>query len=252
MNEYHWFKCSNNFQQFNRFIHHDSFRRSKLISSGLQKHFAAFPTAMSSPPAKRSRLAPGPSSDSDSDSGSEGGSSSSGPPSPPATVRKPARATPSGPRAPAPVGRQAAIRATPRKSPAPQRRPVGMTSGRASSTGPRAASAPPTTPKKRFRPGALALREIRLMQQSTNLLIRKLPFARLVREIQVEFTGKQFRWQAEALLALQESVEAYLVQTFEDAYVSSNRGWRDLHWSQQLTDCRAIGAGTCAPSTPSA
>jgi histone H3/H4 len=181
---------------------------------------------MSSPPAKRSRLSPGPSSD-DSDSGSDGGSSSLGSPSPPATVRRPARATPSGPRAtpaPVPVGRQAAIRATPRKSPAPQRRPVGMASARTPSTGSRAASATPATPKKRFRPGALALREIRLMQQSTNLLIRKLPFARLVREIQVEFTGKQFRWQAEALLALQESVEAYLVQTFEDAYVSSNSG----------------------------
>lgn len=93
---------------------------------------------------------------------------------------------------------------------------VGAASARSAQS---TASSAAATPKKRFRPGARALREIRLLQQSTNLLIRKLPFARLVREIQLEFTGKQFRWQAEALLALQESVEAYLVQTFEDAYV---------------------------------
>lgn len=169
---------------------------------------------MSSPPAKRSRLSPGSDSDASSSSASSSSAGSSQSPSPPATARK---ARPSGP-APTPVGRQAAIRRTPpsRKQATPQRRPVGMAPG---TRAPSASAPGSATPKKRFRPGARALREIRLLQNSTKLLLRKLPFARVVREIQLEFTGKQFRWQAEALLALQEAVEAYLVQTFEDAYV---------------------------------
>ena len=78
--------------------------------------------------------------------------------------------------------------------------------------------------KRRRRPGEGALREIRLLQRSTKLLLRKLPFARVVREIQTEFTGVGYRWQAEALLALQEAAETYLVRTFEDAYVRE-REW---------------------------
>ncbi|KAE8666791.1 histone H3.3 [Hibiscus syriacus] len=39
----------------------------------------------------------------------------------------------------------------------------------------------------RYRPGTVALREIRKYQKSTELLIRKLPFQRLVREIAQDF-----------------------------------------------------------------
>merc|ERR1712150_40357 len=39
----------------------------------------------------------------------------------------------------------------------------------------------------RYRPGTVALREIRRYQKSTELLIRKLPFQRLVREIAQDF-----------------------------------------------------------------
>ncbi|CCI40926.1 unnamed protein product [Albugo candida] len=74
-----------------------------------------------------------------------------------------------------------------------------------------------TTQKRRFRPGSVALREIRYYQRSTELLIRKLPFARLVRDIQMQYANRPFRWQAEALLALQEAAEAHLVRLFEDA-----------------------------------
>lgn len=72
--------------------------------------------------------------------------------------------------------------------------------------------------KKRARPGTNALREIRKFQRSTDLLIRKLPFARVVREeTQRYLRSRDFRWQAEALLALQEAAEAYLVSIFEDS-----------------------------------
>lgn len=67
----------------------------------------------------------------------------------------------------------------------------------------------------RFRPGTVALREIRKYQKSTELLIRKLPFQRLVKEIASEFKT-DLRFQATAVLALQESAESYLVGLFED------------------------------------
>ncbi|OWZ14006.1 histone H3 [Phytophthora megakarya] len=118
----------------------------------------------------------------------------------------------------APVGRQAAIHATPtaprskRKATPPRRRSIGPTATK--------------TVKRRKKPGELALREIRLLQRSTKLLLRKLPFARVVREIQTEFTGMGYRWQAEALLALQEAAETYLVRTFEDANLCAIHGKR--------------------------
>eukprot|EP00798_Chlamydomonas_sp_ICE-L_P001584 gene1583-biopygen14425 len=67
----------------------------------------------------------------------------------------------------------------------------------------------------RYRPGTVALREIRKYQKSTELLIRKLPFQRLVREIAQDFKT-DLRFQSSAVLALQEAAEAYLVGLFEE------------------------------------
>jgi histone H3 len=67
-----------------------------------------------------------------------------------------------------------------------------------------------------------ALLEIRQYQRSTELLIRKLPFQRLVREVAekcgggTEILGGGFRFQTTAVLALQEAAEAYLVSLMED------------------------------------
>lgn len=73
---------------------------------------------------------------------------------------------------------------------------------------------------RRFRPGTVALREIRKYQQSTDLLIRKLPFQRLVREI--AFNMKiDLRFQSNAVQALQEAAEAYLVGLFEDTNLAA-------------------------------
>ncbi|CAI7935236.1 H3-like centromeric A, partial [Podarcis lilfordi] len=90
---------------------------------------------------------------------------------------------------------------------------------------PRLAGRPPRNRRRaprrrRFRPGQRALLEIRKYQKSTNLLIRKLPFARVVREICLDYTrGVDMQWQAMALLALQEAAEAFLVFLLEDAYL---------------------------------
>ena len=67
----------------------------------------------------------------------------------------------------------------------------------------------------RFRPGTVALRHIRKYQKSTELLIRKLPFQRLVRYIANDFKT-DLRFQSSAVLALQEAAEAYMVGLFED------------------------------------
>lgn len=81
-------------------------------------------------------------------------------------------------------------------------------------------SAPPATGgiKKphRFRPGTVALREIRRYQKSTELLIRRLPFQRLVREVAQDYKS-DLRFQGSAVLALQESAETYLTALFEDS-----------------------------------
>mmetsp|Transcript_13620 Transcript_13620/g.45031 ORF Transcript_13620/g.45031 Transcript_13620/m.45031 type:complete len:188 (+) Transcript_13620:174-737(+) len=70
--------------------------------------------------------------------------------------------------------------------------------------------------KRRYKPGTLALKEIRKFQKSTELLIRKAPFCRLVREISNEVSPEPFRYTAESLLAIQEATEDFLVHLFED------------------------------------
>ena len=71
---------------------------------------------------------------------------------------------------------------------------------------------------RRFRPGTVALRQIRKYQKSTELLIQKLPFQRLVREVSQEVSKDlgvdPFRYQSTAILALQEASEDFLVRMF--------------------------------------
>ncbi|BEJ14888.1 hypothetical protein CspHIS471_0406550 [Cutaneotrichosporon sp. HIS471] len=80
----------------------------------------------------------------------------------------------------------------------------------------------PPQPKRqhRYRPGTVALREIRKYQKTTNLLLAKLPFSRVVREIAFNsssISAGELRWQSSAILALQEAAEAFLVHLFEDS-----------------------------------
>ena len=99
-------------------------------------------------------------------------------------------------------------RALPAKTPrdaAPRRRilpqPVAPTSAAA--------------PDARLRPGTRALLQIRKYQRSTDLLIKKAPFIRLVREIAQDF-GDDIRFSPAALEALHEDAESYLVSLFKD------------------------------------
>ncbi|BGP15564.1 hypothetical protein JCM10213_001345 [Rhodosporidiobolus nylandii] len=104
------------------------------------------------------------------------------------------------------------------------RKSTGAAGGKGKGKGPAPQAPAPKKKPHRYRPGTVALREIRHFQKNTDLLLRKLPFARLVREIANEFFededghhGVGLRWQSSALLALQEATEAYLVHLFEDS-----------------------------------
>ena len=70
--------------------------------------------------------------------------------------------------------------------------------------------------KQRWRPGTVALREIKRYQKSTDMLLKRAPFQRFVRSICDGIDG-QLRFQSQALLALQEASESYLTGLFEDA-----------------------------------
>ncbi|KAE8219904.1 hypothetical protein CF326_g8850 [Tilletia indica] len=94
----------------------------------------------------------------------------------------------------------------------------------------------------RYKPGTIALREIRRYQKSTELLIRKMPFQRLVREIcQNKFWFyEELRFQSSALSALQEATEAYLVDFFKDVNLAAIHAGRvtiqprDMHLARRL------------------
>ena len=80
---------------------------------------------------------------------------------------------------------------------------------------------------RRFRPGTVALRQIRKYQTSTDHLIRRAPFQRLVREIAQDAENlTNIRFQSTSLLALQEASEAYLVGLFEDTNLCAIHGRR--------------------------
>jgi histone H3-like centromeric protein A len=110
-----------------------------------------------------------------------------------------------------------------------------------------AAGHEPAAKKRRYRPGTVALREIRKYQKSTDLLLRKLPFARVVREIALDMTTDMneygdtgLRWQSSAILALQEASEAFLVHLFEDANLCAIHAkrvtimTRDIHLARRI------------------
>lgn len=71
-------------------------------------------------------------------------------------------------------------------------------------------------PYNRNKPGTVALREIKKYQKSSNLLLKKIPFQRLVKEISQDCSEKDFRFQSGAIAALQEAAESYIVGIFED------------------------------------
>ena len=95
----------------------------------------------------------------------------------------------------------------------------------------------------RYRPGTVALREIRQYQKSADLLIPKLSFQRLVREVAQEF-GADVRFQSHALLALQEACEAYLTAVFEDTNLCAIHAKRVTIMAKDMQLARRIAGRT--------
>jgi histone H3/H4 len=113
--------------------------------------------------------------------------------------------------------------------------------------------------KRRYRPGTVALREIRMYQKSTDLLLPKRSFQRLVREIaqdqrqaakarlevknlDTSHINFDARWQSTAILALQEAAEAYLVSMFEDALLCAVHANRVTVQTKDIKLARRINA----------
>ena len=116
---------------------------------------------------------------------------------------------------------------------------------------------------RRYRPGTVALREIRRFQKGTELLIRKAPFQRLVREIMQDLNKKEIRrdngtfvianrgyiepkrMQSTAMLALHEAAEYYLVELFEWANLCALHAKRVTIMPKDLQLARRIRGERC-------
>jgi len=101
---------------------------------------------------------------------------------------------------------------------------------------------------RRYRPGTVALREIRRFQKSSELLIRKAPFARLIREIAEELGAKEnkvYRFQSTAVLALQEASEAYMIGLFEDTNLCAIHARRVTIMPKDIQLARRICGERC-------
>ena len=97
-------------------------------------------------------------------------------------------------------------------------------------------------PLRRYRPGTVALREIRKYQRTTELLIAKRPFQRLIREISQDFKS-DVSYQASALLALQVASEDYLIGLFEDVQLCAIHAKRVTILPQDMKLARRIRGG---------
>ncbi len=91
----------------------------------------------------------------------------------------------------------------------------------------------------RYRPGTVALRDIRRYQKTTNLLIPRAPFLKLVREIAMDFKN-DLRFQASAVEALREATESYLIKLFEDCQLCAIHAKRMTIMTKDMILARRI------------
>ncbi|OSX76068.1 hypothetical protein BU14_0154s0024 [Porphyra umbilicalis] len=91
----------------------------------------------------------------------------------------------------------------------------------------------------RYRPGTVALREIRKFQKSTELLIPKRPFQRLVKEVAQNYKT-DLRFQSTALVVLQEAAEDYIVGVMEDSVLCAVHGGRQTLMAKDMALARRI------------
>jgi histone H3 len=96
----------------------------------------------------------------------------------------------------------------------------------------------------RWSSGMVAAREIRKFQKTTDLLIRKAPFLRLVQEIALKFGKSDLQMQSTAVLALQEAAEYFMVDVFSDTNLCALHGKRvTIMVKDPVLACRIQGIG---------
>ena len=98
--------------------------------------------------------------------------------------------------------------------------------------------------KRRFKPGTVALREIRRFQKTTDLLILKRPFQKLVKEIAMDYKN-DLRFQSQALLAIQEAFEAFMIGLFEDTNLCAIHAKRVTIMPKDMQLARRIRGWRC-------
>lgn len=116
---------------------------------------------------------------------------------------------------------------------------AGASSKMGKSSKPMASASQQERRKIRFKPGTVALREIKRYQKSTDMLIPRAPFQRLVRDI-CSGIDNELRFQGSALLALQEASEAYIVGIMEDAGLCAVHAKRQTVMKQDMVLARRI------------
>lgn len=95
--------------------------------------------------------------------------------------------------------------------------------------------------KTKYR-GNQAQKEVEYYQRTTNLLIKKIPFARVIRQIVIEMWGgeKELYWKSTALLALQEAAEWFLICLFQDANLCARHAKRVTVMNEDLALVRRL------------
>ncbi|XP_054283189.1 putative histone H3.3-like type 3 isoform X1 [Macrosteles quadrilineatus] len=130
-----------------------------------------------------------------------------------------------------------------KKLPPKSRKSIGKKSTKVSKNASVNKSKSMVAEKRKFRPGTRALMEIRALQKSTKLLIPKLPFMRLVKEIIMEmnpYGSEPLRIQTLALEALQEFAELYMTQFFEDSMLCAIHARRVTLMAKDMQLARRI------------
>jgi histone H3/H4 len=132
----------------------------------------------------------------------------------------------------------------------PTRRTTSRATGAPRLTEPRPKRAGGTTARapRRFRPGMRAIQEIRKFQRTTQFLIRRLPFARLVKEITTAY-HHSLRWRVDAIEALQHSAEDYIINLLTDANLCAVHARRVTIMPRDLYLARRIRGITTDPQS---
>ena len=94
--------------------------------------------------------------------------------------------------------------------------------------------------KRKRKPGANVLQDIRKLQSSSELMLPQSSFALVVREICDEFYDEKVRWTSMAMKALQTSAEDYMVGLFEDSYLCSMHAQRVTLYKKDMQLARRI------------